>query len=127
MNSTRQKLLFTAAILTASSLSAAQNPGLLQGFSEPLLAPLYSSTEALGLNSSPLFNILPNNPLKLTYTILLDGPADALIIGDLLQGKLLINGVLDGIPGGTMLRQTVNSTGLGELPLPISGLINSQF
>ena len=94
---------------------------------DTLVAPLQSSTEAIGLNSSPLFNILPTNPLITTYSILLAGPSEAIIVGDLLQGTLIINGILDGIPSGTLVRQTIHSTGLGELPLPISGLINSQF
>lgn len=127
MNTTHQRLIFTVAILTASSLSTSQNIGLLQGLSGSLLTPLYSSTEAIGLNSSPLFNMLPTNPLLTTYTILLDDPTEAIIIGDLVEGTLVINGILDGVPGGTLIRQTVDDIGLGELPLPISGLINSQF
>tara|TARA_R110000782_G_scaffold20485_5_gene55264 strand:+ start:2977 stop:3486 length:510 start_codon:yes stop_codon:yes gene_type:complete len=150
MNKSIGKFILTAAMLSASSFSSAQNLSALQALGAPLsnlfaggaannalisplstfdtlVAPLQSSTEAIGLNSSPLFNILPTNPLITTYSILLAGPSEAIIVGDLLQGTLIINGILDGIPSGTLVRQTIHSTGLGELPLPISGLINSQF
>ena len=73
----------TAALMTGPSLVNAQSLGPLQGITDTLgslsgglvvtlVDPLQATTAAIGLNSSPLFNILPNNPLLITYDVLLN-------------------------------------------------------
>ena len=91
-----------------------------------LVDPLQATTAAIGLNSSPLFNILPNNPLLITYDVLLKGPENTIVISDLLQGNLIINNVLSGLPGGDVIQATYSENlkpFIPTLPL-IDGHIN---
>ncbi|MFT4919606.1 MAG: PPE-repeat protein [Zhongshania aliphaticivorans] len=92
------------------------------------IGPILSITEENGLNSSPLFNILPNNPFVLVSSAVLDGPENAIIVSDLLQGNLIINGVLSGLPGGNTIRSAYRENMASAVPkTPAEGLINSQL
>ena len=92
------------------------------------IGPILSITEENGLNSSPLFNILPNNPFVLVSSAVLDGPENAIIVSDLLQGNLIINDVLSGIPGGNTVRSAYRENMTSAAPeTPADGLINSQL
>ncbi|WP_295876235.1 hypothetical protein [uncultured Zhongshania sp.] len=129
-----------AVLLTAPSFVSAQSLGPLQGITDTLgslsgglvvtlVDPLQATTAAMGLNSSPLFNVLPSNPLLITYDVLLKGPENTIVISDLLQGNLIINNVLSGLPGGDVIQATYSENlkpFIPTLPL-IDGLINSQL
>ena len=88
---------------------------------------LSSITEDASLNSSPLFNVLPGNPLVITYSLILDGPEEAVIISDLLQGNLIISGVLSGLPLASVLLPTLDSLKSTIPDTPAAGLIDSQL
>jgi hypothetical protein len=129
-----------AVLLTAPSFVSAQSLGPLQGITDTLgslsgglvvtlVDPLQATTAALGLNSSPLFNILPGNPLLLTYDLLLTGPEGAIITSDLLQGDLILKGVLSGLPGGDAIRTIYTENikpSMPPIPL-VDGLLDSQL
>lgn len=92
------------------------------------IGPILSITEENGLNSSPLFNILPNNPFVIVSSAVLDGPENAIIVSDLLQGNLIINDVLSGLPGGNTIRSAYRENMASAVPkTPADGLINSQL
>ncbi|CAA0110841.1 Uncharacterised protein [Zhongshania aliphaticivorans] len=126
----------TAIFFTTPTLLCAQNIGPIQGVSNTLasltgelVGPLQATTASLGLNSSPLFNILPGNPLLLTYDLLLKGPEEAIITGDLLQGDLIPKGVLSGLPGGDAIRTVYTENikpSMPPIPL-VDGLLDSQL
>lgn len=111
--------ILAAAILAAPSLGSAQAIEALQ-----------SLTADAGLNSSPQFNILPGNPFLIGYSLILGGPQETIVISDLLQGNLIINDVLSGLPGGGVISDIVNTGDIikpSSTDTPLEGLIHSQL
>ncbi|MBB5187985.1 hypothetical protein HNQ57_002264 [Zhongshania antarctica] len=92
-----------------------------------LVTNVSSTTEMMGLNSSPLFNALPNNPLTTGYSLILNGPEQTIIIGDLLQGNLIIPGLLNGLPVANALLPTLGDLKSMLPDTPAAGLIDSQL
>lgn len=92
-----------------------------------LVTGLSSTTEMMGLNSSPLFNALPNNPLTTGYSLILTGPEQTIIIGDLLQGNLIIPGLLSGLPLASGLLPSLRDLKPMLPDTPAAGLIDSQL
>ncbi|WP_373092631.1 hypothetical protein [Zhongshania sp.] len=134
-------ILFVApTLLCAQTLGAGALQGIISGISGTLnplggeisgrlVKPLQATTASLGLNSSPLFNVLPGNPLVITYGLLLQGPEEAILVNDLLEGDLIIKGLLSGLPGGDTIRATYQNNLKELLPTPslANGLIDSQL
>ena len=87
-----------------------------------------TTTGGTGLHSSPAFNVLPNNPFLIAYSIIIDGPENALVVSDLLQGNLIFKNILSGLPGGGLLspiyRENVKSS---KPDTAADGFINSQL
>jgi hypothetical protein len=92
------------------------------------VSPAQSTTESNGLNSSPIFNILPNNPFVVAYSAVLDGPENAMIVSDLLQGNLIFKGILSGLPGGDVISSSYRENAKSSKPdTPSDGFIDSQL
>lgn len=150
--------ILATAVLCTSSLLSAQNLGPLQVVSDTFMSlsggaelntlamnqnefdadneqqkreaisPAQSTTEDNGLNSSPLFNILPNNPFVIAYSAVLDGPENAIIVGDLLQGNLIFKRILSGLPGGDVISSSYRENARSSKPDNSSdGFTDSQL
>jgi hypothetical protein len=90
--------------------------------------PAQSTTENNGLNSSPIFNILPNNPFVIAYSAVIDGPENAMIVSDFLQGNLIFKAILSGLPGGDVISSGYRENAKSSKPdTPSDGFIDSQL
>ncbi|WP_414728864.1 hypothetical protein [Zhongshania aliphaticivorans] len=147
-----------AALMTASSIVNAQSLGPLQAITDTFVtlgggaelgtlsmdgnesdpfneqqksdavSPAQSTTEDNGLHSSPIFNVLPNNPFVIAYSAIIDGPENALIVSDFLQGNLILKSILSGLPGGEVIRSSYKENAKSSKPeTPSDGFIDSQL
>jgi hypothetical protein len=150
--------ILTAALITIPSLVNAQSLGPLQVITDTfvslgggvelgtlamngadsapyneqqkgdLITPIQSTTEENGLNSSPLFNALPNNPFVIAYSAIIDGPENTLIVSDFLQGNLIFKSILSGLPGGDVISSSYRENAKSSKPdTPSDGFIDSQL